>query len=168
MNDQEFENLAKKYPDLFHKAETDYFGTGAGWANILDVLCGHISHRATQARYRLQYAKEKKQEDQYEQLEKDLADAIEELPVIMQVKEKFGGLRFYVHNGNEKIRNYISFAEAMSGCTCEECGAPGEPRNDGWVKVLCTKHHNERNKKDEVANVMPRITKATILPDETQ
>ena len=39
-----------------------------------------------------------------------------------QVKEKFGGLRFYTNYGNEEINKVIREAESASLKTCEVCG----------------------------------------------
>ena len=66
-----------------------------------------------------------------------------------QVKEKFGGLRFYMtSHGNPAIDDAISEAERKSYRTCEHCGLPGEERDGGWVKVLCDSCHekNEQNR----------------------
>lgn len=67
---------------------------------------------------------------------------------ILQVKEKFGGLRFYVEEGNEDIWKRISEAEQLSYTVCEICGEPGEIRTDiGWYLTLCEKHYNEKKNK---------------------
>jgi len=59
---------------------------------------------------------------------------------ICQVKEKFGGLRFYVNSLSEKGHKLISKAEEESFEICEECGEPGEIRSrEYWVKTLCDK-----------------------------
>lgn len=63
---------------------------------------------------------------------------------ILQVKEKFGGLRFYVSvvpDGSTIYEN-IDAAEIESLATCEVCGEPGElSGGDGrWVRTLCDKH----------------------------
>ena len=56
-----------------------------------------------------------------------------------QVKEKFAGLRFYVHNSNDEIRKLINEAEAKSFRTCEICGNAGTSYiSVGWYKTLCT------------------------------
>ena len=44
---------------------------------------------------------------------------------LVQVKEKFGALRFYVENANDVIRQRIELAELESLNTCEVCGKPG-------------------------------------------
>ena len=69
---------------------------------------------------------------------------------ITQVKEKFGGLRFYINTGSKEIYDRISEAEKESYSICEDCGAPGELRKDlGWYFTLCDTHHQQ--KKEERA-----------------
>jgi len=107
---------------------------------------------------------------------RDLSQAILELNPpdhfeIVQIKEKFGGLRYYwkmdqrlgddnhpymmieedlnsfnkrtefLQNLNIKVMN----AESNSYITCEECGKPASSTSDGfWVKTLCDFHKEER------------------------
>ena len=57
---------------------------------------------------------------------------------IRQIKEKFGGLRFYTGPAPESFYNDIDAAEKASMKTCEECGQPGKTRNtDGWMRTRC-------------------------------
>jgi hypothetical protein len=64
---------------------------------------------------------------------------------VCQVKEKFGGLRFYINEGSNEIHKRISDAEELSYETCETCGEHGEMRTDiGWYRTLCNKHYEER------------------------
>jgi hypothetical protein len=63
---------------------------------------------------------------------------------VAQIKEKFGGLRFYVHGGSQDLWHRIDAAEQASYHICEKCGAPGVLRSGGWLKTLCDTHHNER------------------------
>ena len=41
----------------------------------------------------------------------------------------------------------VRMAEAWADASCEECGAPGERRNGGWIKTLCDKHEEERQER---------------------
>lgn len=59
---------------------------------------------------------------------------------ILQIKEKFGGLRFYVAPFDPILDSMITEAEGKSLLTCEKCGAPGKPRHGGWIKTLCDEH----------------------------
>ena len=79
-----------------------------------------------------------------EPLVRDAADCYH----AVQVKEKFGGLRFYMNSYTEAMTFYIDKAEALAAKTCEICGTPGERRNihpksrDGdvgfaWFRTFC-------------------------------
>ena len=57
-----------------------------------------------------------------------------------QVKEKFGGLRFYIPRYSDAIDKAIIKAENLSITTCQVCGEPGHERNTGWVRTLCDEH----------------------------
>lgn len=57
-----------------------------------------------------------------------------------QVKEKFGGLRFYIAFGNEEIFSLISKAEEDSYNTCEICGSTENVTSEGsWITTFCKK-----------------------------
>ncbi len=58
---------------------------------------------------------------------------------MVQVKEKFGGLRFY-HEGTSRTRRIARAAEQLSFGVCEICGAPGRLRKGGWARTLCDDH----------------------------
>jgi hypothetical protein len=69
---------------------------------------------------------------------------------VAQVKEKFGGLRFYVGSASEEFFDAIDAAEEESYKTCEQCGEPGELREDlSWILTLCEKHYRETISKHE-------------------
>ena len=56
-----------------------------------------------------------------------------------QVKEKFGGLRFYVTGTSDKNWALIRNAEQKSYGICEESGSEVEVGtwNNGWVRTMC-------------------------------
>lgn len=57
---------------------------------------------------------------------------------VVQVKEKFGELRFYIKGGNDAALDRIGEAVRQSATTCERCGRPGRIRLiDGWLTTLC-------------------------------
>lgn len=61
---------------------------------------------------------------------------------ILQVKEKFGTLRYYTNRMTSEGQLAIAQAENFSGVTCEECGRPGSLRDDdGWIVTLCDWDH---------------------------
>jgi hypothetical protein len=81
------------------------------------------------------------------ELSAKLEDLIKRLPAgeqeeyyAAQVKEKFGGLRFYMNTETEEMSRVIREAEARSTVTCEVCGLPGRLRGRGWLKTLCEEH----------------------------
>lgn len=58
---------------------------------------------------------------------------------VVQVKEKFGGLRVYIDNGTEAALAAINAAEKLAATTCQVCGA-GEAKRvtrNGWISVRC-------------------------------
>jgi len=61
---------------------------------------------------------------------------------IGQIKEKFGGLRYYVDaftGDTDEADRLVRAGEALSFKICEDCGAPGDTKawNGFWVKTLC-------------------------------
>jgi hypothetical protein len=63
---------------------------------------------------------------------------------VLQVKEKFGGLRFYIEQDMDVLHDRIDAAKAEAYRTCEICGTPGIARSGGWIKTLCDEHANGR------------------------
>jgi RNA polymerase-binding transcription factor DksA len=67
---------------------------------------------------------------------------------VVQAKEKFGGLRFYITSAPQEVHDLIHKAEEESYHICEECGKKGTLRKDlGWWLVLCEKHYKEKKEK---------------------
>jgi len=63
---------------------------------------------------------------------------------VVDIKEKFGTLRFYTDGCSSKeIDELIMQAEIESSITCDLCGQPGELRKGGWLRTLCDKCHNK-------------------------
>lgn len=62
-----------------------------------------------------------------------------------QIKEKFGGLRYYIGVGEdfpqehmETVQKIVATAENACRVTCEICGEPGENKAiSGWMSCLC-------------------------------
>lgn len=114
--------LRDKYPKILgegagYRGHGCELSVGDGWFDLLDKLCTKLQA---------------------------LSDATGEQIVAAQVKEKFGGLRFYLHNHSPEADIFIAQAEQKAAITCEECGAPGVARTDGWIKTLCDRHATER------------------------
>lgn len=125
------EYLCKVYPKIFAGRHGDPkdtlmcfgFACGDGWFQILNQLCNNIQH--------------------YIDWQNKDSEVVPQV-VAVQVKEKFGTLRFYYDGGDSKIDGMVRMAESMSGVMCEECGKPGKTRQGGWIKVLCDEHEAER------------------------
>ena len=57
---------------------------------------------------------------------------------ILDIKEKYGSLRWYDSGGTEKIYNeIIPKYEALSEKTCIRCGAPATKISTGWISPWC-------------------------------
>lgn len=144
-NEDFFDTIKKKYPELAEKSAENYIGVDKGWHTLIDVLCGCIYRDVYAAKKRLEYA-EKSSENEETVLvyKRAVAIAIDDLPCILQIKEKFGTLRFYVNGGNDKVDALIEYAEEMSAHTCEICGSPGSQTNTGWIRTLCDTHKQNK------------------------
>ncbi len=66
-----------------------------------------------------------------------------------QVKEKYGGLRFYVNSATDAGEAAIRLAESQAEVTCEICGAPGEIRGVRWYSVRCNKCEEKRREQEQ-------------------
>ena len=65
---------------------------------------------------------------------------------VTQVKEKFGGLRFYINGGSDEMYNKITETEKLSHETCELCGKKGELRTKiRWFTTLCDEHYEQKH-----------------------
>lgn len=139
---EEFDKiLVEKYPKIFKDRNGDPkstlmcfgFGHGDGWFQIIDSLCGNIQQYTDWNNNN--FAKGYEQYKEVKQL------------VAVQVKEKFGGLRFYYEGGDEHIHGMVRMAESWASVTCEVCGKPGQLRSGGWIKTLCDEHEEERQQR---------------------
>lgn len=134
MREELDKKLVEKYPKIFANRHGDMretlmcwgFECGDGWYNIIDQLCANIQHYTD-----WNNENRAKGFKQYKEVTQVIA---------VQVKEKFGTLRFYYDGGDDKIDGMVRMAEAMSAVMCEECGAPGYQRSGGWIRTLCDTH----------------------------
>jgi len=115
--------MQEKFPKMFTEP-CGGFCCGEGWWPILKSLCGQIQH---------QIDWKAKQGHHVPQV------------VVTQIKEKFGGLRFYYDGGNEYIDGLVSMAESWADHTCETCGKPATKKTTGYIKTVCDKHYEEFN-----------------------
>lgn len=137
MKQENDEYLCKTFPKMFvdrhaPMSETAMcwgFECNDGWFNIINHLCQNIQH----------YLNWKNKD----------TEVVPQVTVD-QVKEKFGTLRFYYSGGDDTIDGMVQMAESISGTTCEMCGDVGKSTSDGWIKVLCETHIEERNRRNQV------------------
>jgi hypothetical protein len=168
MNEELDKQLCEKYPLLFKDRNGDMrttamvwgFEHGDGWFNIIDVLCWHLHRKYDDAVSRHEHLVTRlgkplfgekgvavTQED-VDDVKAKMEEEAEKVPTVVQVKEKFGTLRFYVNGATEEQHHYISFAEAMSSRTCETCGSPGKRLGHRWIYTSCEVHAKEGDWKE--------------------
>jgi hypothetical protein len=127
--EQQYEEFSKRmeatYPKMFAQPYGG-FAVSTGWWPIIESLCAniqsHIDWRVKQGQ--------------------DIAQV-----EVNQIKEKFGGLRFYYSGGDDEISGMVRMAEAWADVACEECGAAGKRRSGSWIRTLCDRHEEERLKR---------------------
>lgn len=132
--DQEFEEyekfanrMEKSYPKMF-PGPYGGFAVGKGWYPILERLCASIQ-----------------QHIEHVNRKEEVCPQV----IVEQIKEKFGGLRFYYQGGDDYVHGLVSMAESWAGIACEECGGIGKRRGGGWIRTLCDVHEAERNARIE-------------------
>lgn len=63
---------------------------------------------------------------------------------VLQIKEKFGGLRLYMSATTPEIDAVIGEAESACSTTCEICGGYGRSGTTGyWIRTLCHPCHEK-------------------------
>ena len=127
-NEEQYEEFAKRMEERFPKMFSHPYGgfaVGEGWWPIIESLCANIQSHTDW------WNKNHEKHPVVEQV------------VVAQIKEKFGGLRFYYDGGDDTIRGMVRMAEAWADRSCEECGAPGTAGGSGWIKTLCPTHRAE-------------------------
>jgi hypothetical protein len=96
-----------------------YFECGQGWAPLIGELSDKIE------------AIIRKNPEEYEDVYVD------------QVKEKWGGLRFYMTYYTKEIDDLKNKYKEKSYEICERCGEKGKMRPDIWLQVMCDKCYDE-------------------------
>lgn len=82
-----------------------------------------------------------------EEMCKELDDIIQtskypETYLVMQVKEKFGGMRWYCampQDVEKEIFDWEDKYSELSEKTCVYCGEPATMKNNGWICPVCDK-----------------------------
>jgi hypothetical protein len=121
-------DLRARYPLVYGEPflNGEGFRCGDGWYGVLDKLGAELTPLIEQepanvrARFRM-----------------------------VQVKEKFGGLRAYTdREPSAAMQAVIDAAALVAEETCEECGAEGAfRRSGGWIRTLCDEHEAERQER---------------------
>lgn len=66
---------------------------------------------------------------------------------VTQIKEKFGGLRFYADGLTEEGWKLVEEYERKAYHVCEKCGEDGKYRDAlSWKQTLCDTHYKEELK----------------------
>jgi hypothetical protein len=123
MSDNQYDEfvgrLHTKFPAMF-SGRYGGIACGSGWWPMIEKLCGVIQSHIDHSKGKCPQV------------------------VVDQVKEKFGGLRFYINEGSDEIFKKINSSENKSYEICETCGEKGNMRTDiGWYRTLCNKHYEE-------------------------
>jgi len=133
------QQLVKTYPEIFSQGDSNQtlmaFGMecGDGWFDLIDTICKAIQNQTEHVNL--------------------LWPKVKFGVVAVQVKEKYGTLRFYnefiyadglEEHDRDRLDNYInqvngmvSFAEFMSGRICEVCGQKGTLDGGSFPRCRC-------------------------------
>lgn len=143
------EMMHAKYPRMFSRGYGG-FAVGEGWFKIIEALCAHIDDhvkwKRSQRARDLMYNRKQKRDPCVDEFDergyREVTEKIDHV-YVRQIKEKFGGLRFYTQGGDQYVSGLIGMAESWASQTCEKCGETGTRRHGGWVRTLCDKHEAE-------------------------
>ena len=112
---RDFPNLYKSLRHRGPEAPSSFgFSTGDGWEPVIRRLSEKLEKLIVEM-----------PEDQREHCRAS------------QVKEKFGGLRFYMSSSTDAMEKAIAEAEDECSVLCETCGGTGSSRGGGWIRTLC-------------------------------
>jgi hypothetical protein len=124
----EIDELIAKYPKIFqdyhgNPGQCNWRGLPDGWIKNVDILCGAIQSY-------IDFTKRYDNE----------TDKWVHPPQVTctQMKEKFGGLRFYFDGGDKQIEGMVEMAEYMCENTCQDCGSTENIGfTQSWITTLC-------------------------------
>lgn len=139
------ERILEKYHKIFvnypgNPSGVNWTGVPEGWLPIIDKLCGSIQEYIDSV-YTLvdnpEYI-EGKQFNIDDITTKKYLKQYHPQVTCTQMKEKFGGLRFYVSHSNDQINGMIRMAEYLCDHTCDRCGSEENLGvTTGWISVCC-------------------------------
>jgi hypothetical protein len=131
---EEYEAFVKRLEETYPKMFSQPYGgiaVGTGWWPIIEKLCANIQSHTD-----------------WWNKNRETRPVVEQV-VVEQIKEKFGGLRFYYQGGDDTIAGMVRMAEAWADHSCEECGSPGTRRSGGWIRTLCDLHEQQHQSQQE-------------------
>lgn len=132
MNKKEFEaKLVENFPDLYADMHGDASKTCLAFG--VEIAPGW---------YDLVYSLSAKVDAIIQSFPKEIAKNYR----VSQVKEKFGGLRFYMTTSTPEVAELIHEAESVSYKLCQTCGQPGKLVTGGWLYVSCKDHAKQEHK----------------------
>jgi len=119
MNISNTQVILTAYPNLYRNLREFGFECEDGWFDLIQQLSAEIVNAA----------------------EKEaILPNSEKYPSIIILKQKFGELRVSFEEPiSDRFEELVGKASQQSVKICEQCGAPGQPKNGerGWVKTLC-------------------------------
>ena len=119
MNQEFTDRLFEKYPELYAGKDLPLtqnlmsfgFECGDGWYQIINALSWGLTQLIKQGQTNLR---------------------------AVQVKQKWGTLRYYINGSSKEANALIEMAEILSGVTCEACGSIKDVKpTKGWITYLC-------------------------------
>lgn len=142
--------LFKRYPKIFRQKDLSMKETcmcwgiecDDGWYTLLDCLCFELQKLTDNGESTYKYYpfgrffselfKNTKLRGRW------IKKSLPQIEVV-QVKEKYGTLRFYNRGYCEQSEALIGYAETLSAETCEVCGATRDVSltEGSWLKTLC-------------------------------
>jgi hypothetical protein len=123
-----WDEIRKKCPKLYKN--DIFFECGIGWAKIIEDLSVKIEKILERDAEKYPVSKDEKSSN------------VEMFAV--QVKEKYGTLRFYMTCANEEMIKLIEDIENMSSRICENCGEEGKLRGTRWLETRCDNCYKEK------------------------
>ena len=122
LHEIDWEPFRKEFPILFGVVLPMRLSAGEGWFFLVWDLCASLEAIARQ----------------------QVSDGYPPMRIV-QVKEKFGGLRYYLQGATEEARAMTRAASVQAETICEACGRSANycRSRNGWWKAFCLVHQLE-------------------------
>jgi hypothetical protein len=148
------DKLCADFPEIFADRRGKHsktamcwgFECADGWEPLIRMICARIMSPIRRLEYDLTQCGAE-DTDMANTIQNKLSELRKNIPVAVQVKEKFGGLRFYVRGGDQRVHDIIAHGEAMSYYVCQDCGTmtTAQLYPFSWYSTLCDRHADERH-----------------------